>query len=74
MTPRDRLLAAFLAQGSAIAGKPLTHVEMMERFRDPAFRETFNGPAPAAVRYPGVETAKMASRFEDAAIRGEESE
>lgn len=73
MTPRDRLLAAFLAQGSAIAGKPLTHAEMMERFKDPAFLKAFNGPAPAAVRYPDAETAKMASALEDAAIRGEES-
>lgn len=73
MTARDRLLAVFLAQGSAIAGKPLAPAEMLERLKDPAFREAFNRGAPV-VKYPDAETAKMASAFEDAAVRGEESE
>ena len=71
MTTRARLLAVFLAQGSAIAGKPLTHAEMLERFKDPAFRAAFNRGAPV-VKYPDAETAALASRFEDAAVRGEE--
>jgi hypothetical protein len=73
VTPRDRLLAVFLAQGSAIAGKPLTHAEMTERLKDPAFRAAFNRGA-TVVKYPDAETAALASRFEEAAIRGEESE
>jgi hypothetical protein len=73
MTARDRLLAVFLSQGSAIAGKPLTHAEMLERFKDPAFRAAFNRGAPV-VEYPDAETAALASRFEEAAVCGEESE
>jgi hypothetical protein len=68
VTPRDRLLAVFLAQGSAIAGKPLTHAEMLERFKDPAFRAAFNRGAPV-VEYPDAETAALASRFEEAAVK-----
>ncbi len=66
MTARDRLLAVFLSQGSAIAGEPLTHAEMMERLKDPAFREAFNGPTPPVVKYPDAETARAASDFENA--------
>ena len=46
MTARDRLLAVFLSQGSAIAGKPLTHAETMERFKDPALLKALNAPPP----------------------------
>ena len=69
MTARDRLLAVFLSQGSAIAGKPLTHAEMMERFKDPAFLKAFNGPTPPVVKYPDAETAALASRFDEAAVK-----
>ena len=74
MTARDRLLAVFLSQGSAIAGEPLTPAEMMERLKDPAFRAAFNGPTPPVVKYPDAEAGALASRFEEAAVRGEESE
>ena len=69
MTARDRLLAVFLSQGSAIAGNPLTPAEMMERLKDPAFREAFNEPPPPVVKYPDAETAALASRFEEAAVK-----
>ena len=64
-TLRDALLAI----GSAHAGEPLTHEQLLERLRDPAFRARFNGPLPDVVVYPDAETAALASAFENASGR-----
>lgn len=62
---RDQMLAMFVAQGSAIAGEPLTRETLFERLRDPEFRARFNGPAPTVVRYPDAATARLAAGFEE---------
>lgn len=66
MSPRDRMLAAFAAIGSAHAGEPLTPQQLMERLRDPQFRARFNGPVPPVVEFPDEETARAAAEFENA--------
>ena len=74
------LLDVFLAIGSAHAGEPLTHEQLLERMKghpdDPerdaaaaAFRTRFNGPLPAVVVRPDEETAVIAALFENAGSR-----
>lgn len=71
MTKPDRMLAMFLAIGSAHAGEPLTHETLLERLRDPEFRRRFNGPSPAVVTFPDEEAAALAVAFEKAAVRSD---
>ncbi len=66
---KPRLADALLAIGSAHAGEPLTHEQLLERLRDPVFRARFNGPAPAKVVFPDEETAALAVAFENKATR-----
>lgn len=84
MSKAKTMLSALTAIGSAHAGEALTPEAILRRLlpaddsteeqaRAAEFRRRFNGPAPAAVKYPDTATAAAASRFEDAATRGKES-
>lgn len=63
------MLDVFLAIGSAHAGGPLTHGQLLERLRDPEFRARFNGPPSPEVTFPDEETAAAAVAFENAGKR-----
>lgn len=64
-----QMLDAFLAIGSAHAGEPLTHAQLLERLRDDDFRARFNGPPSPEVTFPDEETAAAAAAFENAGRR-----
>jgi 3-oxoacyl-[acyl-carrier-protein] synthase III len=70
MTQRDRMLAMFLAIGSAHAGEPLTHEDLLHRLEtDPDFMRRFNGPPPPEVEFHDEETAALAAAWQNAAKR-----
>jgi hypothetical protein len=76
---KPRLADALLAIGSAHAGEPLTHEQLLRRLlgdgtpegaaRAAAFRARFNRPAPPKVTFPDEETAALATAFENAGRR-----
>lgn len=69
MTFHDRVMAMFVAIGSAHAGEQLTADSLLERLADDDFRARFNGPPPPEVVFPDEETAALAAAFENAGRR-----
>lgn len=69
MTARDRMLSVFLAIGSAHAGTPLAHEDLLLCLCNPDSRRRFNGPPPPEVTFPDEETAALAAAFQNAGRR-----
>lgn len=69
-SPIERMLAMFVAIGSAHAGEPLTPDELVAKLQtDQDFMRRFNGPVPAEVAFPDEATAALAVTWQSMAVK-----